>query len=202
MGSTILLQTPIEYAVTGGYWNSEYQVNLNGSTLYHVVNESPTPDKPNITFFAGSSTDGPIVGSGVSIPFSSDIQITLGDPGLPKTVTSTKLSKKGFISTRYVFELEIDYQMRTFAWKDTSLNESFGPAGSHKLVDEANEIVAVFSPGGGRVKKDGALNVHVDLGETFILMALLTALVLREKVRRSAGGLADNSGMPSTYVPG
>jgi hypothetical protein len=199
MASTKLSPNPVEYEITGGYWNSEYQVKLNGTTVYHVENKSPTPEKPKIIFFAGNSTDGPIVGSSASIRFSSDIQITLGDPGLPKTVTTTKLSKKGFMSSRYVFELEVDRQMRTFSWKDTGLNESYGPTGSHKLVNEADEIMAVFSPGGGRVKQDGALYLHVDLGESFVLMTLVTALVLREKVRRSGQGRGDTTVIPSTY---
>lgn len=90
------------------------------------------------------------------------------------------------MSTRHVFQMEIDCQLQTFIWKNTELNDSFGPAGSRKLVDEANEIVAVFSPGGGRVKKDGALHIYIDFGESFGLMTLITALVLREKSRRSA----------------
>lgn len=202
MESTKKLPSPTEYAVAGGHWNREYQVNLDGTTLYHVENTSPTPDKPSLTFYAGNSTDGPVVGSGKSIRFSSDIQITLGDPSLPKTVASAKLSKKGFMSTRYVFEMEIDRQTRTFVWKNTELNDSFGPTGSHKLVDEANEIVAVFSPGGGRVKKDGALHIYMDLGESFILMTLITALLLREKLRRSGNSPGDVLRVPATGSAG
>lgn len=208
MASTKKLPNPIEYAITGGYWNREYQVTLNDTTIYHVENKSPSPSKPHLIFFAGNSTQGPIVASGESTRFSSDIPITLGDPNLPKTVTSTKLSKKGVMSTRYIFELEVDRQMRTFAWKATGLNDSFGPTGSHKLVDETNEIMAVFSPGGGRVKQDGALYLHADLGETFVLTTLITALVLREKLRRSGRGGGDNFGdtmaitIPSTYSSG
>lgn len=205
MASTKKLPTPIEYAIAGGHWSREYRVNLNGTTIYHVENKSPAADKPRLIFFAGNSTQGPIVASGESTRFSSDIPITLGDPCLPNTVTSTKLRKKGFTTARYTFELEIDRQMRTFTWKNTRLNESFGPTRSHKLVDEANEIMAVFSPGGGRVKQDGALYLHADLGETFILTTLITALVLREKLRRSGSDsstIPSQASMPSTYVGG
>lgn len=202
MATTKILPSPIEYAIIGGYWNKEYQVDLNGTTIYYVENKSPTPDKPNLTFYAGNSPDGPIVGSGESIRFSSDIQITLGDPTLPKTVTSVKLNKKGFMSTRYVFEMEVDRQIRTFAWKHTELNDSFGPIGSRKLVDEGDGIVAVFSPGGGRVKKNGALQMHADLGESFVLVTLITALVLREKLRRSGDSPGASLAIPSNYSPG
>lgn len=202
MATTKMLPSPAEYAITGGYWSKEYQVNLNGTTIYHVENKSPTPDKPNLIFYAGNSPDGPIVGSGESIRFSSDIQITLGDHALPKTVTSVKLNKKGFMSTRYVFEMEVDRQTRTFAWNHTELNDSFGPIGSHKLVDEKDGIVAVFSPGGGRVKKDGALQMHADLGESFVLVTVITALVLREKLRRSGDSPGGSLAVPSTYSAG
>ncbi|KAJ5876212.1 uncharacterized protein N7529_001796 [Penicillium soppii] len=182
------LPSATEYTITGGSWNAEYQVVLDGTTLYHVTNTSSTPDKPYLTFYAGDSADSPIVGSGKYISFSSNIQIILGDPDLPKTVTSAKLSKKGFMATRHVFQMEVDRQMRTFAWKNTELNDNFGPLGSHKLVNEANEVIASFLPGGARLKPDGALLLYADFGDSFVLMALITALVLREKTRRSVNG--------------
>ncbi|KAJ5767653.1 hypothetical protein N7533_000236 [Penicillium manginii] len=177
-----------EYTVTGGSWNAEYQVVLDSTTLYHVKNESPTPDKPQLTFFAGNGANGPIVGSAKSVRFSSDIQITLESNSLDKTSTSARLSKKGLITTRHVFETEISHQKRTFTWKSSEMIDSFGPFQSLKLVDEENNVIACFFPGGTRLKPNGALLLYVDLGESFVLMILMAALALREKQRRSANG--------------
>ncbi|CAI7676978.1 unnamed protein product [Penicillium manginii] len=167
-----------EYTVTGGSWNAEYQVVLDSTTLYHVKNESPTPDKPQLTFFAGNGANGPIVGSAKSVQSNS----------LDKTSTSARLSKKGLITTRHVFETEISHQKRTFTWKSSEMIDSFGPFQSLKLVDEENNVIACFFPGGTRLKPNGALLLYVDLGESFVLMILMTALALREKQRRSANG--------------
>ncbi|EPS26527.1 hypothetical protein PDE_01464 [Penicillium oxalicum 114-2] len=175
--------SPVEYLITGGHWNSEYQVAHNGTVLYHVENKSLSPDKPHLIFFAGNTTGGPVVGSADTGRFSSDVQITLGDPHFPKTITATKLHKKGMVSLRYIMELEVDREKRTFTWKRTELADSFGPTASLKLTDEANEMVAIFLPGGGRVQSDGVVKLYADLGESFKLMTLIAALALREKTR-------------------
>lgn len=104
------------------------------------------------------------------------------------TPTSTKLSKKGLMSTRYAFEIEIAHQTRTLSWKNSEMMDAHGPLQSLKLVDEGNKVLACFFPGGTRLKPDGSLLVFEDLGEMFTLVTLITALALREKLRRSVNG--------------
>ncbi|KAJ5981207.1 hypothetical protein N7499_001780 [Penicillium canescens] len=184
-----------QYEIAGGNWNSEYQIRTDNSTIYHVQNLTSTPDKPELTFYAGTNTNGPVVGTGKFIRFSSDVKINLGDPSHPdKTTCTTTLSKKGFLSTRHTFQMDLHGEKRTFTWKNTESHESFGPTGSHKMVDEQNQVLAVLSPGGGRVQKDGYVNVYAFWGESFDLMVLVTALVLREKTRREKG--------ESSYIAG
>ena len=70
------------------------------------------------------------------------------------------------------------------------------------MVDEENQVLAVLSPGGGRVQKDGYVNVYVFWGESFDLMVLVTALVLREKTRREKGEtsyIAGGGGLSSAF---
>ncbi|KAJ5469433.1 hypothetical protein N7539_009051 [Penicillium diatomitis] len=189
----------VEYIVTGGHWNREYQVTQSRTTIYHVENKSTSPNKPHLLFFAGNTTEGPVVGSAHTNRFSSDVQITLGDPNLPKTVTAAKLSKKGLMSFRYVIELEVDRQRRTFTWKRTEQADSFGPTASLKLTDEANEVVAVFLPGGGRVQRDGVVRLYADLGESVKLMTFIAALALREKTRSRAVNPTSDLAVPVTY---
>lgn len=178
----------IEYTITGGSWNAEYQIVLGSTTIYHVLNESPSPDKPQLTFYAGDSAKGSIVGSAKGIRFSSDIQIRLESDDLPGTSSSARLSKKGLIATRHMFQMEVGFQKQTFTWKSSEMADSFGPLRSLKLLDEANKVMAVLLPGGTRLKPNGALLLYVDPGESFLLMVLLAALSLREKQRRSANG--------------
>ncbi|KAJ5664590.1 hypothetical protein N7462_011403 [Penicillium macrosclerotiorum] len=186
------------YNISGGNWNSEYQVTSDGAVIYHVKNSSPSQDKPDLTFYSGASTDGSVAGSGKFVRFSSNIQLSLADPSQPSTTTSVCLNKKGIISTRYTLQMTIEGQARSLAWKNTEMNDSFGPSASHKLVDEANEVLAVFSPGGGRVQKDGVLEVFVDYGTQFDLMALIGALALREKSRKTNFGPIDVASSPAS----
>jgi hypothetical protein len=177
-----------QYNIAGGNWNSEYQIIADDSTIYHVQNSSPSPEKPELIFYAGNNTNGQVVGTGKFVRFSSDVKISLGDPNNPeKTTCATTLSKKGFLSTRHTFQMDLHGEKRTFTWKNTESHESFGPTGSHKMVDEQNQVLAVLSPGGGRVQRDGYVNVYTFWGESFDLMVLVTALVLREKTRREKG---------------
>ncbi|OQD88391.1 hypothetical protein PENANT_c004G03362 [Penicillium antarcticum] len=175
-----------QYSIAGGDWNSQYQILSDNTPIYHVENTSPSSDKPELTFYTGNSTKGPVAGNGKYIRFSSDVKINLGDPDNADTIRTT-LSKKGFLSPRHSFSMDLHGENRTFTWKNTESHESFGPTGSYKMVDEGNQVVAVLCPGGGRVQKDGYVNVYVFWGEGFDLMVLVTALVLREKTRREKG---------------
>jgi hypothetical protein len=177
-----------QFNITGGNWNSEYQIVTEDSTIYHVQNLSPAADKPELTFHAGNNANGQIVATGKYVRFSSDVKINVLDPINPeKRTTTTTLSKKGFLSPTHSFAMEVRGEKRTLTWKNTGSHESFGPTGSHKMVDEQNEVIAVLSPGGGLVQKDGYVNVYVSWGEEFDLMVLVTALVVREKTRREKG---------------
>ncbi|KAJ5775308.1 uncharacterized protein N7511_000319 [Penicillium nucicola] len=176
------------YNIAGGNWSSQYQVVTNDTPIYHIENASPAADKPELTFYTGNSTNGPIAASGKYVRFSSDAKITIGNtPNAETSGCTTTLSKKGFFSPRHIFQMDLRGEKRTFTWKNTGAHESFGPMGSYKLVDEQDQAVAVLCPGGGLVQKDGYFHVYPSWGDEFDLMVLVTGLVVREKMRREKG---------------
>ncbi|KAJ5951715.1 uncharacterized protein N7479_010128 [Penicillium vulpinum] len=180
-----------QYLITHSFWRHNYDVStINKTHLFHVANSSLTPGKPDLTFYRSSDSNGPIVGICKFRHFSSDSEIGLGDPEWPNKMDWEYLHKQGFMKRTYWFRMQLEGGTKqTFTWKRT---HSLGSGrDNHKLVEETSQtVVAVFSSGGIFSKTTGYLDIYLDLGPRFNLMALISGIALVEKVRRqnSAGG--------------
>lgn len=100
------------------------------------------------------------------------------------------LKSDGLMSVQYSIPMKVagDSQLRMFTWKRT---HALGRHGGLKLVDQANQIVAVFGSGGSFSSTD-VLDIYVQYGERFQLLVLVSGLALLEKLargrNRGAGG--------------
>ncbi|KAJ5431856.1 hypothetical protein N7445_008354 [Penicillium cf. griseofulvum] len=175
-----------QYLITHSFWRHNYDVSTTNKThLFHVVNSSLTPGKPDLTFYRGPDPNGPIAGVCKFRHFSSDCEIGLGDPERPNKMDWEYLHKQGFMKRVYWFRMQVeDGTKQTFTWKRT---HSLGSGhADYKLVEETSQtVVAVFSSGGIFSKTTGSLDIYFHLGSQFYLMALMSAISVIERARRA-----------------
>ncbi|KAJ5895591.1 hypothetical protein N7495_007282 [Penicillium taxi] len=180
----------MQYVITHSRWHNNYDVSVGNYHSYHVDNSKITPGKPDLTFHAGPDTTSPIIGSCRYHHFSSDTEIGLGDPSHSHKI---ELNREGLLPKRYSFRTNLsDQKPRTFTWKGTSQGSGHH---NHKLVDEnTQQIVALFSSGSRFSSTDGQLDIYVEYGPQFSLLALMTFLALHEKRRRARNSSAAAGG--------
>lgn len=179
-----------QYLITHSMWYDNYDVS--GPQVYHVDNSVFWPGKPDLTFHAGSSTSAPVAGICKFRNFSSDTEIGLRDSKQLDGMTWVRLNRQGlFFKVQYNFRMAVgDFQARTFTWKSTSWMTD-----NMELVDErTQQVVAVFLFGGAFSRKPSQLDIHVDYGDRFRLMVLMTGLAAHEKSRRSRTAAAGAGG--------
>lgn len=175
------------YLITHRMWHDNYDVS--GRQVYHVDNSVFWPGKPDLTFHAGSDTSAPVAAICKFKHFSSDTEIGLRDSKQPDGMSWERLNRRGFFKVEHSFDLDVgDPQARTFTWKSTSWMTD-----SLKLMDErTQQVVAVFLSASIFSRKSGQLDIHVDYGNRFQLMVLITGLAVHESSRRrtmtGAGG--------------
>lgn len=177
--------------------------SANDNPLYHVDISAFTPNKPDLTLHAGTSTSAPKIAASKFLKLSGDCKLALGDPD---DITNTQwedMTKESAIHSKYRFEMTIPTasghgERRVFFWKRTHKvmvdDAKAFPLSmrSFKLIDERSEqVVAVFSRERS-FTKCGTMQIRVDHGEGFDRMVLISGLSLYERSRRrnhsTAGG--------------
>ncbi|KAJ5698184.1 hypothetical protein N7462_000189 [Penicillium macrosclerotiorum] len=176
-----------QYLITHSFWRHDYTVTTRGRDVYRVHTSQYSPGKPDLTFYAGPDTSGPVAGVCRYRHFSSDTEIGLGDPRDGRMYWE-RMHRDGKMTVRYCFRVRVGRGLQTFTWKKTSMGQ--GTFGNLKLVDEAGRVVAVLSSGSTFSKRTGQLDVYAQYGGTFPMMVLFSGIALREKLRRASNNAA------------
>jgi hypothetical protein len=185
------------YHVYHSLFRHHYTVhNADKEQLYHVHNSTWTPNKPDLSVHAGTTTQGPVVAACKFLHFSRHCKVAIGNPDTPNSVDWEDLTALSHLHTRYRFQMSLrsehGVERRSFIWKNTS---SVGAGGAkpsklswrnYKLVDEPTDrLIAVYTASVWSQKKSGKLEIYADYGQEFDLMVIITALGLSEKQRRA-----------------
>lgn len=181
------------FRITHSMWHHDYDVR--GSQVYHVDNSSWSPGKPDLTFHAGSNTSAPVAGICKFKHFSSDTEIGLRDSKQPDGMSWVRLNRQGFFKVQYNLRMDVgDHQPHIFTWKSTR-SRGIDTSDNLKLVDEqTRQVVAVFSSGSAFSSKPSQLDIHVNYGDRFQLLVLVTGLAVHENSRRARAAAAGSAG--------
>ncbi|KAJ5457529.1 hypothetical protein N7475_008917 [Penicillium sp. IBT 31633x] len=181
----------MQYLITHTYFHHNYKVSTpDKQHLFHVVNSSFRPRKPDLTFHQGPDSHGPIAGICKFRHFSSDCEAGLGSPDQPSKVDWVHLHKHDKMR-QWWFRMKMDEskKKKTFTWKRVHLRNTW----KHELVEESTQnVVAILSPS-EVFKKTDQMDIFSDFGPHFNLSVLISGLAVLEKVRRLE---ASDSGAP------
>lgn len=179
-----------------------------GHQLYYVDQSAFTKDKPDLTFHEGRDANGPVVAVTHMPKFSFDCKIGLGDPSKPDSITWEDLTRESVKASEHRWGMNFlnsenpaanpPSGKKSFVWKRTHKIGVDGGSPSSmtmrnfKLLDlETDELLAIFTSDRG-FSTCGVLQINVDYGKDFDIMATATCVSLYEQARkraaRSAGG--------------
>lgn len=168
-----------QYQISEDSWNHHFNVVTSGHK--HPLYIAVSPSEPAITVYDGTSIDAPVLGLATFHRFSSNCDVRLD---ADKHWTS--LTKKGLMSMSptFSFEAPLRGEPCRLTWKKTrSWGSHRSPYGNLKLVDDDQNVLAVFSAGPVS-GVTGTLEMQADLGEEAHRTFLLTVLAVRERQRR------------------
>ncbi|PWY77099.1 C6 zinc finger domain protein [Aspergillus heteromorphus CBS 117.55] len=195
------------YNISNTSFHHHYNVTTaeDDTTLYRVENSSLWPKKPDLAVHAGADKTAPTVAVCKFLHFSRDIRVGLGDPDDVNRINYEDLVAQDHTHAKYRWHMPEPSghgrQRRSFLWTRT---HSVGVEKSKvhklsnrnfKLTDEqTGRIVALFTSAILKFKQTGKLQVYVDYGQQFDLMALITLLALYEKARRRRQAASSSGG--------
>jgi hypothetical protein len=166
-----------------------------GPAAYFVRNSIFSPGIPDVTIFAGSDKNGPVVGVCRYAAFSRTVIVGRGDPARPNEVEWEAVSKASRDHSAYKFSIgALTEQQKSYVWKRThdpnikGTNSSKLDRRSWKLLDDATgQVLVVFaSEGATSWKKAGSLRFYASEGKEWEEWILLTFFGVFEKSRRRA----------------
>lgn len=171
----------------GHHYNVTTAADEGEKHQFFIENSPSAAEKADLTIHDGADPNGPIIGISKFHRFSSNCDVRLADdnPPKPRQEDWVHLTKKGLVSTSYSFQIPLQGQLATLAWKKTrSMGSGSSPYGNMKLVHEQhNDVLAVFSSDPFSLVT-GRLDMYGDYGELFDRWALLTGVAVRERTRR------------------
>lgn len=205
------MSDPRLYHIYHSLIRRDYTVtDANKTPLYLVDNSTWTPHKPDLTVHAGTDNKAPVVAVSKFVRFSRHCKIGLGDPADANNILWEDLLCDGFCHGKFRWQMSMGsgdaFSRPAFIWKRThhvgvgQSSPSVFATGNYKLVDEHTEqVLAVYTSSSHKsLEKSGKLEILVDYGQDFDVMALTTTLTLVEKNRRrnqarAAGGAGGGS---------
>ncbi|KAF7714730.1 Uncharacterized protein PECH_007733 [Penicillium ucsense] len=200
-------QSGVRFIVSHGVFQHAYDIcNSTGQAEYHVDVSHWTPGKADMTFHKGADSSHPIIGIAKFQHLSKDAELGLVDPSRPEGMERIPLPCDAFMTVQYAFQVIFpgEHHRRTYTWKRTR-SHGFGSQ-ALKLVDETGRVIAVYSAGGGLTSRTGQMDLYVNYGEKFQLIALMSGLALQEKLHRSrkhgAAGVAGAGGSGGLLTAG
>ncbi|RAL04330.1 uncharacterized protein BO80DRAFT_347568 [Aspergillus ibericus CBS 121593] len=195
------------YQISNTAFRHHYNVTTaTGEQLYRVENSSLTPNKPDLTFHAGSDNNGPTVAVCKFLHFSRHLKVGLGDPRDVNSITYEDLLAQDHRHAKYRWQMTMQaangYERQSFLWTRThnvgvqedSKTNKFSNRNFKLVEEQTGRVVAVFTNSVWAFKDTGRLQVYVDYGRDFDLMALTTVLALYEKARRRRDASAASGG--------
>lgn len=159
---------------------------------------------PRLTIYEGTDKKGPIV---AALEFSHTSygkwKHLLGDPGKADCTAWEDVNGDGFMSGNFSFQMQLETEgvckRQWLMWKRTShvFVGDVRPSvlcrlsgSSYKLVDSrTDQVLAAFTHSKGP-SKSGKLEIYVDCGEDFKMMAISTLLGILDDKRRYASNQA------------
>lgn len=183
-----------------------------GAPLYHVDQSAFTHNKANLTLHRGGDTSAPVVAA-VHLPrVSFTSKIALGDPNSAEVVWED-LTRESRDTSAHQFSVTLPSSAggdggggggegvrKTFTWKRTHKVSADGLESSRltmrdlKLVDDATgEVVGMFTSKRGW-SSCGTLQMDVDYGNGFDVMATATMLAIYERARKRRARTAAAAG--------
>lgn len=178
---------PTQFHVTRESPGHNYSVvtddDQGGKHQFYIENDPSATEKSDLTFYDGADSNGPVIGLSNFLRGSANCDVALVDEQLREDWVS--VTKKGFMSMKYTFQIPVRGEPGSFAWKKThSMGSGSTPRGSMKLVDEpSQDVVAVFSSDRFSMVT-GRLDMREDYGDSFDRWALVTGIAVRESQRR------------------
>lgn len=188
-----------QFKINRSPFSRHYTVlDTNDAPLYHVDQSLFTKDKADLTLHQGTGTDGPIVAV-VHMPrLSFNCQIGLGDPTAPANGTDVvweELARESnATASAHRWSMTLPGSdgggKKSIMWKRTHKVSADGTSSSAvtmrdlKLVEDGTDrMVAVFTSKYSW-STCGILQINVDYGRDFDVMATATMLALYEKARK------------------
>lgn len=178
---------PTQFHVTEESLGHHYKVvttdNQGGKHQFYIENAPSATEKPDLTFYDGPDSNGPVIGLAKFPHVSANCDVKLIDEQLKEDWVP--VTKKGFMAMKYTFQIPAGGKPGSFAWKKTrSMGSGSSPYGNMKLVDEkSQDVVAVFSSDPFSLVA-GRLDMREDYGDSFDRWALVTGIAVRERQRR------------------
>jgi hypothetical protein len=178
---------PTQFDVTEESLGHHYKVvkadNQGGKHQFYIENAPSATNKPDLTFYDGPDSNGPVIGLSKFPHVSANCDVKLVDEQLKEDWVP--VTKKGLMSMKYTFQILAGGKPGSFAWKKTrSMGNGSSPYGNMKLVDEkSQDVVAVFSSDPFSLVT-GRLDMREDYGGSFDRWALVTGIAVRERQRR------------------
>lgn len=150
---------------------------------FYIENAPSASKKPDLTFYDGADNTGPLMGLSKFPRITNNCEVRLIDE--QSNDHWVPVTKKGFMSMKYTFEIPVGYKQGPFTWKKTrSMGRGSSPYGNMKLIDEqSHDVLAVFSSDPFSLVT-GRLDMLQDQGDSFDRWALITGITVREKQRR------------------
>ncbi|PYI05694.1 hypothetical protein BO78DRAFT_317465 [Aspergillus sclerotiicarbonarius CBS 121057] len=195
------------YQIANTMFRHHYNVTTTaGAPLYRVENSSITPNKPDLTVHAGSDNNGPTVAVCKFLHFSRHVKVGLGDPRDVNSISYEDLLAQDHRHAKYRWQMTMQtangYERQSFLWTRThnvgvqedSKTNKFSNRNFKLVEEQTGRVVAIFTNSVWAFKETGKLQVYVDYGREFDLMALTTVLALYEKARRRREASAASGG--------
>lgn len=169
----------------GHHYNVLADDDAGGKHQYFIKNSPSAAKQPDLTIYDGANSQGPTIGLCKFHRFSSNCDVKIVDGHAEAYDGWRSITRKGIISPSFTFQIPLQGQTTSLAWKKTrSLGSVSSPYGNMKLVDEQRvEVLAVFSSDPFSLVA-GRLDMKGNFGESFDRWALLTGIAVRERQRR------------------
>ena len=180
---------PTEFHVTEESLGHHYSVvttdDQGGKHQFYIENAPEALKKPDLTFYDGVDTTGPLIALSKFPRVTNNCEVRLIDEQSYEHWVPVR--KKGFMSMKYTFEIPAGHKQGPFTWKKTrSMGRGSSPYGNMKLIDEqSHDVLAVFSSDPFSLVA-GRLDIYQDQGDSFDRWALITGMAVREKQRRNS----------------
>ncbi|PWY78124.1 hypothetical protein BO94DRAFT_187187 [Aspergillus sclerotioniger CBS 115572] len=185
------------YQISNTTFRHHYNVATSaGAQLYRVENSPLRPNKPDLTVHAGSDNTGPIVAVCKFLHLSRHLKVGLGDPSTVNLISYEDLLAQDHRHAKYRWQMTMQsaqgYEWQSFLWtrthsvgvQDDSLTSMLSNRNFKLVEEQTGRVIAVFTSPVWSFNETGQLQMYVNYGREFDLMALTTVLGLYEKARR------------------